>query len=211
VLLAIPSAILGLWIGLPPEGGKIHTFLEPVFHAEEGDHAEGDVVASLYVVPRAEPALAQEEDDHAAEEGAAAEEEHHVSQETIIGFGVVSTLMALSGIGLAWLIYYAHRLPAPEERASALYRFLRDKWRFDELYNGLIVQPLRNLAYALWQIVDTKIIDGAVNGVAFGIGAVSQRLRHVQTGLVTNYALSIALGMVILLAVYLALTSSLFR
>ena len=218
VLLAIPSAVLGLWIGWPPEAGKIHSFLEPVFHAEEGDHAEGDEVASLYVVPRAEPALAQSEDEHATEEGAvaaegehAAEEGHHVSNETIIAFGVVSTLVALSGIWLAWLIYYAHRLPAPEERASALYRFLRDKWRFDELYNGLIVQPLRSLAYGLWEIVDTKIIDGAVNGVAYGIGAVSQRLRHVQTGLVTNYALSIALGMVVLLAVYLALTSSLFR
>jgi len=218
VLLAIPSAVLGLWIGWPPEAGKIHSFLEPVFHAEEGDHAEGDEVASLYVVPRAEPALAQSEDEHATEEGSvaaegehAAEEGHHVSNETIIAFGVVSTLVALSGIWLAWLIYYAHRLPAPEERASALYRFLRDKWRFDELYNGLIVQPLRSLAYGLWEIVDTKIIDGAVNGVAYGIGAVSQRLRHVQTGLVTNYALSIALGMVVLLAVYLALTSSLFR
>lgn len=207
VLLAIPSAVLGIWIGWPPEAGKIHSFLEPVFSAEEGDSAEGDEVASLYVIPDAAPnALGAA--SLAAEE---ATEGEHVSQGTIIAFAVVSTLIALSGIGLAWMIYYAHRLPAPEERASALYRFLRDKWRFDELYDGLIVQPLRNLAYALWQIVDTRIIDGAVNGVALGIGAVSQRLRHVQTGLVTNYALSIALGMVVLLAVYLALTSSLFR
>ena len=31
VILAIPSALLGLVVGLPPEGGWIHTFLEPVF------------------------------------------------------------------------------------------------------------------------------------------------------------------------------------
>lgn len=201
VLLAIPSAILGLWIGLPPEGGSIHAFLEPVFHAEEGDTAEGDEVASLYVVEGAGAPLA-------AAEG---EGEHHVSQETIIGFGVISTLVALSGIGLAWLIYAKHAIPAPEERASAMYRFLRDKWRWDELYDGAIVQPLRHFAYGLWQVVDVRIIDGAVNGVATGIGAVSQRLRHVQTGLVTNYALSIALGMVVLIAVYLAVSSTLFR
>jgi NADH-quinone oxidoreductase subunit L len=60
-------------------------------------------------------------------------------------------------------------------------------------------------------VVDTRIIDGAVNGVGFGIGAVSQRLRHVQTGLVTNYALAIALGMVVLVGIYLGLSSTLFR
>ena len=31
VLLAIPAALLGLLVGLPPDGGWIHTFLEPVF------------------------------------------------------------------------------------------------------------------------------------------------------------------------------------
>ena len=51
----------------------------------------------------------------------------------------------------------------------------------------------------------------AVNGVGIGIGAVSQRLRHVQTGLVTNYALAIALGMVVLVGIYLGLSSTLFR
>jgi NADH-quinone oxidoreductase subunit L len=205
VLLAIPSAILGLQIGLPPEAGRIHDFLEPVFAVEAGDHGEGDVVASLYVVPQETAAFAQAGEAQAAEAG------HHVSQETIIAFAVISTAVAVAGIGLAWLIYVRQLIPAPEERASALYLFLRDKWRFDELYDGMIIQPLRNLAYFLWRVVDTRIIDGAVNGVAYGIGAISQRLRHVQTGLVTNYALAIALGMVVLVGIYLGLSSTLFR
>ncbi|MFL5532666.1 MAG: NADH-quinone oxidoreductase subunit L, partial [Gemmatimonadales bacterium] len=141
----------------------------------------------------------------------AATEEHHVSQETTIAFAVASTVAAVAGIGLAFLIYSRRTVPAPEERASAVYLFLRDKWRWDELYNGAIVRPLGNLANALWRVVDTRIIDGAVNGVGFGIGAVSQRLRHVQTGLVTNYALAIALGMVVLVGIYLGLASTLFR
>jgi NADH-quinone oxidoreductase subunit L len=36
-------------------------------------------------------------------------------------------------------------------------------------------------------------------------------LRHVQTGLVANYALAIALGMVIMVGVYFAAFSNLFR
>ena len=47
--------------------------------------------------------------------------------------------------------------------------------------------------------------------VAGGIGAVRQSLRLVQTVLVTNYALAIALGMVVLVGIYLGLSSTLFR
>jgi NADH-quinone oxidoreductase subunit L len=199
VLLAIPSVVLGFWIGWPPEAGAIHTFLEPVFADAEEGTSEGDVVASLYMV--------QDESHAEGEEGAAAE--HHVSNETIIAFGVASTIAALAGIGLAYATYSARTIEAPEERASALYRFLRDKWRWDELYDKAIVRPLSALADGLWRVVDVRIIDGAVNGVGYGIGALSQ--RHVQTGLVTNYALAIALGMVVLVALYLGWSSNLFR
>jgi len=197
VLLAIPSVVVGWLIGWPPEGGSIHTFLEPVFQ-DMTDSAEGDEVASLYLVQESTVP-------------ASAGEEHEVSQQTTIAFAVASTVAAVAGIGLAYLTYSRRTIVAPEERASALYLFLRDKWRWDELYDRTIVRPLGNLANALWRVVDTRIIDGAVNGVGIGIGAVSQRLRHVQTGLVTNYALAIALGMVVLVGIYLGLSSTLFR
>ena len=63
----------------------------------------------------------------------------------------------------------------------------------------------------LWRVVDVGVIDAAVNGVGTGIAGLSQRLRHVQTGLVANYALAIALGMVVIVGVYLAGFSNLFR
>jgi NADH-quinone oxidoreductase subunit L len=209
VLLAIPSVVLGAVLGWPPEAGRIHTILEPVFAVDEGT-AEGDEVASLYMMQE-ETGTAGEGEGEEGHGAGAAEEEHHVSNETILAFAIASTVAALGGIGLAYATYYTGAIQAPEERASALYRFLRDKWRWDELYNGAIVRPLSELANGLWRVVDERIIDGAVNGVGLGIGAVSQRLRHVQTGLVTNYALAIALGMVVLVAIYLGVSSRLFR
>ena len=89
---------------------------------------------------------------------------------------------------VAWLVYVKKSIRSPEEQASAWFLFLRDKWRFDELYENVFVKPLRGLAQFLWQVVDVRIIDGAVNGVGLGIGAASQRLRRVQTGLVTSRA-----------------------
>lgn len=207
VLLAIPSVALAWFIGWPPEAGAIHQFLDPVF-AGPVDSAEGDIEAPAYTVEGESATGAAGE---AATEEHAAEEEHHVSNETLISFAIVSTIAAVAGIGLAYATYLRRSIPAPEVSAGALYRFLRDKWRFDELYNNVLVQPLSGLASFLWRVVDVGIIDAAVNGVAGGIGAASQRLRRVQTGLVTNYALAIALGMVVLVGIYLGLSSTLFK
>jgi len=228
VILAVPAALIG-FVGFPPEDGPLHHFLEPVFEGESLE-AEGEAaglasqdVASLYVIQEESPvaegegAGTTEEGEH-AEEGAVAggehaEEGHHVSTATTWTFGIISTLIALSGIGLAYATYIRGLIDyrALAQRYNGLYMFLLEKWRFDELYNRIFVQPLNRLSIALWQVVDIGIIDATVNGVATGIGAISQRLRHVQTGLVANYALAIALGMVLLVGIYLTGFSNLFR
>ena len=91
-----------------------------------------------------------------------------------------------------------------------LYHFLYNKWDFDELYDRAIVKPL----YALRNVpLDRGRCShhrrhrerrGARDRLAL-----SQRLRTVQTGLVSNYALAIALGMVVIVGVYLVGFSSL--
>ena len=140
-------------------------------------------------------------------------EVHHVSMTMTWTFGIISTAVALGGIFFAYLTYMRGSISARalSEKYQGAYRFLLNKWYLDELYDAVIVRPLKALSAFLWKIVDVGIIDGAVNGVAYGIGAVSQRLRHVQTGLVANYALAIALGMVVLLGVVLAGFSNLFQ
>jgi NADH-quinone oxidoreductase subunit L len=74
-----------------------------------------------------------------------------------------------------------------------------------------VVFPLRRLAMYLWTVIDVKVIDGTLMGVARGVEEFSQGLRTLQTGLVRNYALAIALGMVVIVGVYFAAFSDLFR
>ncbi|HEY8448718.1 MAG TPA: NADH-quinone oxidoreductase subunit L [Thermomicrobiales bacterium] len=210
ILLAIPSAVIG-FVGFPPEDGPFHHFLEPVFSEQAEASQEADETASLYVV-----AGAQEDGLHQEEATEAEEHEeggHHVSTRTTVTFGIISTAVALLGLFVAYLTYIAGRIDpvAVANRYQGLYQFLYNKWGWDELYNKIFVAPARWLAMVLWRVVDVGIIDGAVNGVAAGIGVISQRLRHVQTGLVANYALAIALGMVVMVGVYLAAFSDLFR
>ena len=220
VLLAIPSVLIGAIVGWPPEEGPIHDFLGPVFEGEVVEEELGDEQASLYVLaqdasPESDAGGEEEHEEGAA--GATTEEahgeEHHVSTTQIWTFGILSSLVALAGIAVAYLYYLGGQLDprAAAARFPAVYQFLFNKWYFDELYDRVIVQPAKNLAMVLWRIVDEGIIDATVNGVANGIGALSQRLRHVQTGLVANSALAIALGMVVMVGIYLAGFSDLFR
>jgi NADH-quinone oxidoreductase subunit L len=233
VILAVPSVLIG-FVGFPPENGSFHTFLEPVFypeaeaaeehasqnlyylaedataesgeHADEGDHAEGAATTDDHATTEGEHATdAAHGGEHAGP--------HHVSKTMTWTFGIVSTIVALSGIAAAYLTYIRGTISAVAlgERFPGLYRFLLNKWYFDELYQKTIVEPLRNGAYFLWRVIDVGVIDRAVNGVAEGIGYLSSRLRLVQTGLVANYALAIALGMVVLVGVYLAGFSNLFN
>lgn len=137
---------------------------------------------------------------------------HHVSMTMTWTFGIVSTVVALSGVGLAYITYIRKAIDttALATRFSGVYNFLLNKWFVDEFFMATVVNPMKNVSKFLWKIVDVRIIDGTVNGVGTGITAASQRLRRVQTGSVANYALEIVIGMVVLLGVFLVAFGNLF-
>ena len=137
---------------------------------------------------------------------------HHVSMTMTYAFGIISTIVALSGIAVAYVTYMRKSIStdALAERFSGLYNFLLNKWYIDEFFMAAVVNPFKDIAMFMWKIVDVRIIDGTVNGVGTSISATSQRLRKLQTGMVANYALEIAIGMVVLLGVFLLAFGNLF-
>jgi NADH-quinone oxidoreductase subunit L len=114
---------------------------------------------------------------------------------------VLSLLVAVAGIGAAYLLYLKWR-DLPElwaERFRRLYQILYHKYYVDELYQDWIVRPLERLAFFLWRGCDVAVVDGAVNGVARMMEVGSRGLRRIQTGMVFNYVVSILAGVVLLL------------
>jgi NADH-quinone oxidoreductase subunit L len=72
--------------------------------------------------------------------------------------------------------------------------FSRKYW-MDELYEDLIVRKaLLGGFFAGLQKVDTKGVDGVVNGAANAIMSSGDVVRKMQTGQFQLYALAIALG-----------------
>lgn len=137
---------------------------------------------------------------------------HEVSMTMTWTFGIISTAVALSGVAVAYMVYMrkAVSTDALAEKYSGVYNFLLNKWYIDEFFMAAVVNPMKDIAMFLWRFVDVKIIDGIVNGVGLGVVGASQRMRRTQTGLVANYALQIAIGMVVLLGVFLLAFGNLF-
>jgi len=142
-------------------------------------------------------------------------------------FHWVVGLVALSivGIGIlfASLLYYSRVLDPAEakEQFPGVYRFLWNKWYFDELYSAILVRPA--LAVAQWcrafdlgvidrtvdalgaftvrlakwdGLFDLEIIDGLANLTGRVIYACGGWLRTVQTGYIRSYVLFLVLAAV---------------
>jgi NADH-quinone oxidoreductase subunit L len=180
IVLAIGSVAAG-YIGVPHALGgtnRIEAFLEPSFRAP------GDATGA---VP-------------------AAEAESHGGAGTELTLMVVSTLVALAGIAVA-MRFFLRRPEAADamaDRYAGLHRLLAGKYFVDELYDRMIVQPVKRLSTSfLWRGVDAGFIDGAVNGVGLGVRGWSAVLRRLQTGSMRAYAISLFLGVVTIVGYYL--------
>src|SRR4051795_154999 len=119
---------------------------------------------------------------------------------------LVSSLVAVAGIGIAAYFFLKNRHAADRlaEQFAGPRRVLENKYYVDEIYDAAIVQPIRITSETgLWKVIDARMIDGAVNGVAEVVGGASERLRRIQTGSVRAYAASLFLGVVLILGYYL--------
>jgi NADH-quinone oxidoreductase subunit L len=119
------------------------------------------------------------------------------SRGTEMGLMGVSVAVALLGWWLAHLLYCS-RPELPQKIADSLggfYQTVVHKYYVDEIYAAVFVKPLIDgSTRILWQDVDRKIIDAAVNDAGDGARHVSDEARHMQSGNIRSYAGWIAAG-----------------
>jgi NADH-quinone oxidoreductase subunit L len=196
-VLAVLSFIGG-WVGVPAAlGGSNHFehFLEhtiaeaqPFGQAVTASHrevaaAEGRGAATRETVPVSET--------HAA---AKSEEPHDTKTElSLTGLSIV---LGLLGIGIGYAVFSRNPL-------RRMPKLLEEKYYVDEIYEASVIQPIEHLSRdGLWKVVDVKIIDGFVNGVARLFGGISGILRYTQTGFARSYAAIILLGAIIVIGYF---------
>jgi NADH-quinone oxidoreductase subunit L len=118
---------------------------------------------------------------------------HHVST----WITILPTLCMLAGLAVAWQ-FYIRRPELPVGLAQSqplLYRFLLNKWYFDEIYDLLIVRPTLWLGRVLWRGGDGWLIDGfGPDGISARVIDVTRNVIRLQSGYLYHYAFAMLIG-----------------
>ena len=184
VLLALPSIGLGLVLGLPFGDSTLKHWLEPVFgESERILHGEAKPFELMGV------------------------------DGVLI---LISVTAATIGLVAGLALFGAFRRGGFRARVAAitnangatrfLYRASLNKWWFDDLNHLLFIVVGGRIAGALWWF-DRTVVDGTVNGVGRLTLDAGRGLRRVQTGRVQNYALGIAIGLIVMAGSYLLIAA----
>ncbi len=125
-----------------------------------------------------------------------------VSHEIILM--LLSVGIAVFGAIAAFLLYGKHQDTRERivSKAPKFFELVSEKFYVDELYEKMILKPLRLLSESLWKDVDQKFIDGAVNGSNTSIKKLGQGLAAVQNGFFQNYLLFMIVGLIAILTVF---------
>ncbi|SDM20186.1 NADH-quinone oxidoreductase subunit L [Pedobacter antarcticus] len=123
-------------------------------------------------------------------------------------------LMAVSVVGVIVAIAYAfvkyvkqNDLPVADQgKRSALANLSYHKFYIDEVYDLLVRRPLDALSRFFYKVVDTKIVDGIVNGLGWSTSEASKGIRLLQSGNIGFYIFMMVAGIIsLLLYTYLSL------
>src|SRR4029079_14895972 len=107
------------------------------------------------------------------------------------------TAMMALGWGVAANMYLLHPEIAPRlaRQHDALYRFLLNKWYFDELYDLIFVRPALWLGRVFWKGGDGYVIDGfGPDGVSARVLDVTRNVVRLQSGYLYHYAFAMLIG-----------------
>jgi NADH-quinone oxidoreductase subunit L len=117
--------------------------------------------------------------------------------EVPLQIGILPTVMMVIGFVIAWH-FYIRRPDIPVELArqhEVLYKFLLNKWYFDEIYDAIIVEPTKRLGRLLWKGGDGWLIDGfGPDGVSARVLDVTRNVVRLQTGYLYHYAFAMLIG-----------------
>lgn len=120
---------------------------------------------------------------------------------------IFAIIVAIAGVYVAFRMYGNDQQAESDARIAStfgpIYQIWKEKYSLDEVYEGAIVYPTVNFSEKRLAPFDMKIVDGTVNAVAGFVRLCGSLLRYIQTGVASNYALFLILGVILVLAILL--------
>ncbi|KUG56807.1 NADH-quinone oxidoreductase subunit L [Serinicoccus chungangensis] len=117
----------------------------------------------------------------------------------VLAIQVLAFVLMLVGAGLAWMMYGRREVPQTAPEAGPLTRAARRDFYQDDLNDALFTGPTMTLARTSVE-ADSVLVEGTVTGgTTGGLNSLSRVLRRAQNGFVRSYALTMLLGVVVIL------------
>jgi NADH-quinone oxidoreductase subunit L len=123
----------------------------------------------------------------------------HADTAAQYGLALVDVAAAVLGLLAAYSIW---RNISESSRYES--SFLEHVWHWDDFYDATIGRPLTNLSQFEEDVIEPKVIDGAVTGLAVSVRRSGDGLRKVQSGFVRHYALATVLGLAVVIVFLVA-------
>jgi NADH-quinone oxidoreductase subunit L len=188
IVLAVGAALAG-YVGIPEglSGGRIPNYFERLLEPSlsHSGHAAGG--ASAIGTIRQAGHEGEQSGAHATPA-----EDHGLEIELTL----ISSIIALLGIGLGWVWFKRNALWEPPS-------LLEQKYYVDEVYDAAIVQPIKQSSISiLWKFIDIRIIDGAVNGAGHLASLLGSTLRYLQSGLARSYVAVLVFGALLVIGYF---------
>ncbi|MCP9292173.1 NADH-quinone oxidoreductase subunit L [Gracilimonas sediminicola] len=119
------------------------------------------------------------------------------------GIMAFSIVIAIAGTWTAFRMYNNNQQLESDaklaDRFGGLYQTWKDKYNLDEVYEGLISDPIVKFSDKVLAVFDMKVVDGIVNATAGTVRLFGSLFRYVQTGVVSSYALAFVIGVIVIL------------
>ncbi|MBC7537731.1 MAG: NADH-quinone oxidoreductase subunit L [Bacteriovorax sp.] len=126
----------------------------------------------------------------------------HLSEETEIIMMVVTTLLILSSMGLAYYIYVKNDQVKMRDKLKAkflgLWILSSTKFKVDEIYETIIIKPLYQVGHFLVDIVETHVVNGFVKLVTKTINSGGNFLEETKPDRLEVGILYIIIGLTII-------------
>jgi NADH-quinone oxidoreductase subunit L len=131
--------------------------------------------------------------------------EVHLSHETEWILMGVSVAVALVAILFAFVKFgKGNNVPKEDTEMTGIAQVVYQKYYIDEAYDTVFVKSFSFLSHFFARVVDTKIIDGLVNGIGTLTITLSGYIRRIQTGATGVYVFAMVVGIVVVFAVSFA-------
>ncbi|WP_421774103.1 NADH-quinone oxidoreductase subunit L [Gracilimonas sp.] len=119
------------------------------------------------------------------------------------GIMAFSIVIAIAGTWTAFRMYNNNQQLESDaklaDRFGGLYQTWKDKYNLDEVYEGLVSDPIVKFSDKVLAVFDMKVVDGIVNATAGTVRLFGSLFRYVQTGVVSSYALAFVIGVIVIL------------